>query len=115
MECIAKCLAGSSANGKLDRKQILGDIFIKMDIGNSRSVNLKEYRGLFPSDSKAKAMQWVFKYLDKLENGGDFNGELSRDEWVSGMLEFGEDDSDEEWKAEMDGYVEALEEAVRAR
>ena len=52
----------------------------------------------------------IFKWLDKLEGVGDQNGFLSRDEWVAGMLEFGEDDADGEWQAEMDGYKQALEE-----
>ena len=85
-----------------------------MDIDGDGQISVEEYRGLAKSQAAADASMWIFKWLDKLEGVGDRNGVLSRDEWIKGMLEFGEDDDDDQWMSEMDGYKQTLQGACKA-
>ena len=95
------------------RETLLRQVFLKMDADSSGSVDKEEFENLKdggPED--VIRLNRIYAYLD--EANGDSDGELSIDEWVSGMKAMGEDMSDEEFEAEISKWLAALSKNQRA-
>ena len=102
---------------KKRRVTLLRQVYAKMDADNSGEVDLKEF-ALLAEDGAAEehsdekhTLSQIFHYLD---GRGNKDGMLSRDEWVAGMREMGEELSDEAFEEEVAKWVALLTRNQRA-
>ena len=89
------------------RETLLRQVFLKMDIDSSGTIDRAEFENLTDGSAEAsRQLSTIYGYLDA--EFGDSDGELSMDEWVQGMKSMGEDMDDFAFEAEVSKWMAAL-------
>ena len=128
-----RVLRKDEISGGIDRHAMLSDVFHRMDEDNSGTVDLAEFMAIFSAAGEKNALQQM-QLMDQKEQGVDYQStgdattsfhrdatkakrsdlKLQADEFVSHMLEMTSADTDLQFHAKVDTWLNRLDEGHRA-
>jgi len=95
---------------KLDRRALLERVFAAMDADGNGKVDAREFAAQAKSKAEADMeLPMLMHFMDDPASGGDGDGKLSLDEWISGMQFMIGSASDAMFEKEMHDILQVLE------